>query len=323
MNGWACGLRIQRRGAMDFKSRLTGMLREAEIYGNQGLFRESLQKYIEARNLITENTKIKNRSSLLAAIEKKIQTVEKSVQEVDQAPSATQMSSQEQDLVKKLFAYSPGKDRNTLEMEGALALAKFGQFERALDEFKLLQQRDSLRLAASKNIIRCYMAMSDTESAVEEYAQWLESALFSRRQLEHLEAFFQNIIDKRGLEVCLPAMRTPDEAESEVMETDELAEDEIIDISSIVIHFESGPNSGRQLAVDVSFQTGNVISLLISSRDREFIENLEVGVKLNNLQFFSPIAIFKGSGIVSAKTKIASGPKKGDYSLDIRITGAE
>jgi tetratricopeptide (TPR) repeat protein len=308
---------------MDFKSRLTGMLREAEIYGSQGLFRESLQKYIEARDLIEKNAKIKNRSSLIEAIAKKIQTVEKSVEEVDQAPAASQMSSQEQDLVKKLFAYSAGRDRDTLELEGALALAKFGQFKRALDEFKLLQQKDTLRLAASKNIIRCYMAMSDTAGAVEEYARWLEGALFSRRQLAHLEAFFQNIIDKRSLDVSLPATSIADEAESEVMETDELAEDEIIDISSIVIYFESGPHAGKQLAVDVSFQTGNVISLLISSRDEELIEDLDVGVKLNNLQFFSPIAIFKGSGVVSAKTKIASGPKQGDYSLDIRITGAE
>ncbi len=299
------------------------MLREAEIYGSQGLFRESLQKYIEARNLIEENTKIKNRASLLAAVSKKIRSVEKALQEVDQAPAATQMSSQEQDLVKKLFAYSSDKDQDAIELEGALALAKFGQFERALAEFKQLQEKDNLRLAASKNIIRCYMAMSDTDSAVEEYTRWLESERFSHRQMEHLQAFFQNMIDKRGLDVSLPAPGIAKGGDATVMESDDLAEDEIIDISSIVIHFESGPQAGKQLAVDVSFQTGNVISLLISSRDEDLIEGLDVGVKLKNLQFFSPIAIFKGSGIVSAKTRIASGPKQGDYSLDIRITGAE
>lgn len=308
---------------MDFKSRLSGMLREAEIYGSQGLFRESLQKYIEARNLIENNVRIKNRSSLLEAISKKIKTVEISAQEVDQAPAATEMSVQEQDLVKKLFAYSPGRDLDAIKLEGALALAKFGQFERALEEFKLLQQKDTLRLSASKNIIRCYMAMSDTQSAVEQYDRWLESEFFSRRQLEHLGTFFQSIIDKRELDIVLPAIDTSRGVVSDVMETEELAEDEIIDISSIVIHFESGPQSGKQLAVDVSFQTGNVISLLISSRDKELIENLTVGVTLNNLQFFSPIAIFKGSGVVSAVTKIESGPKQGDYSLDIRITDAE
>lgn len=308
---------------MDFKSQLTGILREAEIYGSQGLFRESLQKYIEARNLIEENPKIKNRSSLLEAITKKIQTFEKSAQEVDQAPALAQMSAQEQDLVKKLFAYSPGRDQGAIELDGALALAKFGQFERALDEFKLLFQKDTLRLAASKNILRCYLAMSATKSAVAEYQQWLESDLFSRRQLEHLETFFKDIIDKRGLAVDLPAMDSSAGGTSDVMETEELAEDEIIDISSIVIYFESGPQSGRQLALDVSFQTGNVISLLISSRDRELIENLKVGVTLDNLQFYSPIAIFRGSGVVSAKTQIESGPKQGEYSLDIKITGAE
>ncbi len=53
-----------------------------------------------------------------------------------------------------------------------------------------------------------------------------------------------------------------------------------------------------------------MISLLISDKEKELIENLKVGVTLNDIQFYSPIAIFKGKGIVSAKTKIESGPKR-------------
>jgi len=71
--------------------------------------------------------------------------------------------------------------------------------------------------------------------------------------------------------------------------------------------------------LDVSFQSGNVISLIVSSKDEHLIENLKVGVRLDDVHFYSPVAIFRGSGVVSAKTQIKSGPKKGDYSLDIKI----
>lgn len=62
-----------------------------------------------------------------------------------------------------------------------------------------------------------------------------------------------------------------------------------------------------------------MISLILSSKDKQLIESFSVGQKLNELHFYSPIAIFKSSGVVSAKTKISSGPKQGDFCLDIEI----
>ena len=41
----------------------------------------------------------------------------------------------------------------------------------------------------------------------------------------HLETFFQNIIDKRELDIVLPAMETSTGTASDVMETEELAEE--------------------------------------------------------------------------------------------------
>jgi hypothetical protein len=47
---------------------------------------------------------------------------------------------------------------------------------------------------------------------------------------------------------------------------------------------------------------------------------MKEGDVLKDLQFFSPIAMFNGSGTVSAKSQIKSGPKQGDFCLDIKIT---
>jgi len=72
--------------------------------------------------------------------------------------------------------------------------------------------------------------------------------------------------------------------------------------------------------MDVNFQSGNLLSIIVARKDAEMIEHLTEGSKLKDLQFFSPIAIFNGSGEVSAKSQIKSGPKQGDYCLDIKIT---
>ncbi len=60
--------------------------------------------------------------------------------------------------------------------------------------------------------------------------------------------------------------------------------------------------------------------VMIRGRDGKMIEHLEVDNELEDLQFYSPIAIFNGSGLVAAKSEIKSGPKQGDYCLDIKIT---
>ena len=94
---------------------------------------------------------------------------------------------------------------------------------------------------------------------------------------------------------------------------------EILDISSVAITLDEGPFKGRSIDLDVSFQNGNLINLIVAKQDKELIDNMEKGGRLNEVQYFSPIAIFRGAGIVASKTRIDSGPKKGDFSLDIKI----
>jgi hypothetical protein len=220
-----------------------------------------------------------------------------------------------QDLVKNLFSFSHDKDEDKAALEGAITLAKFGQYDRALEEFNQLTQRDSLRVVACKNILRCCLSVYSPEEAVQRYKKWLKDDLYSTEQLQKIRLFLEDLLDKKGLDIQLPAVPDGDEGPVDENRVDE----DLIDISSIGITFDSGPQKGQMVEMEVSFQSGNMISLIVSSKDRELIENLKVGFRLNNVQFFSPIAIFQGSGIVLAKTKINSGPKRGDYSLDIKI----
>jgi len=58
---------------------------------------------------------------------------------------------------------------------------------------------------------------------------------------------------------------------------------------------------------------------LISGDDSELTETLETGIILDQVQFYSPSAMFNGKVVVSSKSKIESGPKQGYYSLDMKI----
>jgi len=297
---------------MNIKEQIKLLLQEADLYRSQSLLNESIGKYTKAVELIQKNEQIKNKQNLIDGITKKKRVVEDELDKINKAPPP-EVSSKIQDLILNKFAFSGG---DTANLEGIIALAKFGQYERALKEFNNLIKKDSLRVIAAKNIIRCHLALDAIEDAVSQFQEWLSSDAFTPAQLNKVRVFFESILEKKGADITLPQVKGPAEAGKPEIEEEE---EEIIDINSIGITMESGPQKGQMVEFDVSFQAENMISLLISSKDKELIESLKVGVTLNNVQYFSSIAIFSGQGIVSDLTQIESGPRKGDYNLDINV----
>jgi hypothetical protein len=71
---------------------------------------------------------------------------------------------------------------------------------------------------------------------------------------------------------------------------------------------------------DVNFQSGDMLSLIISKNDQGLLEDLKKGDKLEDIQFYSPIAMFKGTAIIANQTRIDAGPKQGDFCLDLKVT---
>ena len=145
---------------MDIKKQLKAMLQEAEIYRVQGLIVEAREKYAGAYNFIKGISNLKNKSSLLGAINQKIQALEKSKDKVEKGPDSPELSKKAQDLIKNLFAFSENKDADSAALEGAVALAKFGQFDRALSELNTLLSKEGVRVEAAKNILRCHLAVA-------------------------------------------------------------------------------------------------------------------------------------------------------------------
>lgn len=310
--------------SMDIKKQLKTMLQEAEIYRTQGLIAEARSRYEAAAEFVENIDNLKNKASLLGAINNKLQAVSNTKERVEKGPSSAELSGKAQDLIKNLFSFADNKEPEAAALEGAVALAKFGQFDRALAELSGLLNNKAIRVEAAKNILRCYIAAGSEKEAVNQYHQWCEVDLFEANQLEQVRVYLEDTLKKRGVDTKLPSMVVQEEEPPLKMvpanaAADQPSEEEFIDITSIGITFNSGPRQGKMIEFDVNFQSGNMLSLIIPKKDQGTIEDLKAGMELDDIQFFSPIAIFNGAGVVSSKTQIKSGPKQGDFCLDIRI----
>ena len=323
--------------SMNIAKQIKTLLQEAELYRSQGLLDEALVKYRHAEDLIQRDEQLKNRLNLIDAVSKKIQRLKDEIQRIENAPKKPEVSAQIQDLIKKLFTFTPNLNEDARALEGAVALAKFGQFKRAILEFKALLKRDSLRVAAAKNIIRCHMALSSVDDAVAEYEQWLSEDIFLPNQLQRLWIFFENVLNKEGIDRILPQTKmSADDVEPMIhipeihdvkdqtnaddrlkIEEVKIEDEEDLDINSIGITFDRGPLKEQVFEFKVRFQLGKVLSLLISGREKDLIENFKVGTTINGVQYYSNVAFFNGSGLITAVKKIKIGPLRGDYCVDI------
>ncbi len=321
---------------MGIKEQIKSALQEAEIYRAQGLLNEAMLTYKNLIELINNNVKPENSQQLLEGINNKVETLKKAISKYKESEQIPQLSAEIQNLIKEKFTFSTDKESATLE--GAIILTKFGQFERAIKEFNKLLNIDSLRLVAAKNILRCYFASSGADNAVSQYEEWLKLGIFSAAQEEKINFFLGNLLKEKGIgkKIVAPEMKkhadqqilidkiasdkrkTPSESLSHISKPDNKRE-EFLDITSVGIIMDIGQKKESEVVLDVAFQSEDMVSLIIPDREKALIEKFKTGLKLNNINFYSPIAILNGSGIVLAFSKIDSGPKKGNYSLDLRM----
>lgn len=300
---------------MGIKESIQRLLQEAELYKKQGLLDEARGRYTDAEKKVREHDRIQNKEKILTGIANKIRLLDSDAQKVIKGPSSPELSEKAQDLIKKLFSFSTTDSKEESILEGAIALAKFGQFERALGEFNKLLDKESHRIVAAKNVLRCHIQLNSEDAAADQYEDWASAGNFPPGQLEKIRLFLVEILKSKGIQRELTSVSIKEEIVQGPQE-----EEDFIDISSIGIYFNAGPAKGKVVEYDVNFQSGNMLSLIISKNDAKTIEPIKEGDTLSDLQFLSPIAMFSGSGVVSAKSEIKSGPKQGDFCLDIKIT---
>lgn len=317
---------------MELKERVKSSLEQALLYKRQGLLTESLSHLEEGLEMIASAEKIKNKAKLIQGFQTKIDEIKKQLESLEGNASFPQISKEAQDVILQKFGITDAGEQSRLE--GAQALIRFGQFDRALVEFESLLDKHEDSLEIAKNMIRCHMMRDTLDEAILMYEGWVRDNRFTKDKILDIKAFLEGILDKKGARADLTdpdelAAAMEPEAESPPPEP-EPDEDPVdieaafegeggIDISSIGLTLDDGSGSPRIVELDVSFQSGKTLNVLLSSNQAGIVQNLDVGDIIRNIQFFSPVAIYKGSGIISAKLRIDSGPKQGDYSLDIKI----
>jgi tetratricopeptide (TPR) repeat protein len=297
------------------KERIQGLVKEAETYRTMSLLNQSKAKYMELLALVENDPSTSKQKKLIDDIKSRIRSVDDEITEIDQATDSPEVSEDIQDLIRNLFSFS--QNQATASIEGAVALAKFGQYEKAVKELERLVKDGPIPLQAAINLLRCHLSLASPDVAVEQYKQWTIRDELGKGDLKYLRTFLENYFKKRGIEAELPEIGEESAGKADM----EGKSDDIIDLSSLGIQFEGGPYKGKVLEFDVSFQSGNKVSIILPPNKKNLVDLFKQGQRFSDIQCTSPIAIFNGSGAVSGKTRVTTGPKRGSYTIDITLDG--
>ncbi|MFH1487560.1 MAG: hypothetical protein ABII06_01530 [Pseudomonadota bacterium] len=300
---------------MPGQDKIESLLKEAEIYQKQGLLKQSNQKYGEILEIIEKSPGLSRDEQLVNSLKEKIEAVKEALDEVENASEIPQLSEDVQSLITNLFSFS--KNKETAAIEGAVALAKFGQYEKAIAEFQKLINQGQMPLIAAKNMLRCHLNLSSPDAAVSQLQRWITRGVFPQADLKYLRDFLENLLKREGIEVDVPKV---DSGPSTKGASERRMED-IFDITSIRIKMDESRFKGQAADFNVTFQLGNTVSFIIKSNEKNLLDFLNAGLRLSTIQCYSPVSLFIASGIISEKKEISSGPRKGDYSLDMEIVG--
>jgi tetratricopeptide (TPR) repeat protein len=301
---------------MSIKERIKALVKEAELYRSQSLLNQSKEKYLELLKLAENDESISKNKKLINDINSRIQAVDDEITEIEEADKKSpELSEEVQNLISSLFSFS--QNQATAAIEGAVALAKFGQYDKAVKELERLVKEGPIPLQAAINRIRYHLSLASPEVAINQYKRWESREELGKGDLKYLHKFLDDHLKKKGIDMQVSER----DLEGSEKKGAEEKSDDLIDLSSISIQFSEGKFKGKTLEFDVSFQSGNTVSIIIPPTKKDLVEAFKKGLRLQNIQCTSSIAIFNGSGVVSEKSNITTGPKRGSFSIDITIDG--
>ena len=181
---------------MSHQEHIRSLAKEAELYRTQGLFENSRKKYEQLLQFI-EQKQFCGYEGLADQVRNKIQTVDEDLVEIEQETDSEELAKDTQEMIMDLF--SVARTKEAARVEGALALAGFGQHDRALSEFEALLKEGVLPVVAAKNILRCHMELSSPDKAVEQFTEWVSSSdVLSAQELKLIRAFLKELLKEKG-----------------------------------------------------------------------------------------------------------------------------
>lgn len=304
---------------MDVKKQVHSLLKEASIYDAQGLYDESKARYLDALQLIQRHAhEIDHHKEALSHISSRIKQVSNKIDRMGNESDAYQMPNIVLDVMKNHFSSSTDKNQATLE--GAMALATFGQYESALEELAKLLKHEPTRLEASKQILRCHLSKGRVSKAVDLFTHWQNSGVLDPEPMSDLRTFFQALAEERHLHIEIPGAEeiTPS-PERTLGPSPQLSSRQYDAFHSMNVKLPRENHRYQLCEFKIRSQSGDIVNLLVSNK--EIIKDFRKGAVLDSVQCFSTNAMFSGKATVVNTVEISSGAMAGHFSIDIRIHG--
>lgn len=300
------------------KSAAKTLLREIEVYRSHCLFVEAMKRAKELETLIRTSPRIKNKAKNLAALEKKREEIQKEAIAFDTFGASVQLTPTDRKRIKDVIASGCKEGSEAAIHETAIAMLVFGQYEDAIGEFSKLIDSDRFRVPAAKSIVRCFIAKSPPEEAVEQFHQWRASGDFPQDQLESVRVFLDSILKKKGLSLTLEA---PEEAEElpTVVPEPLAQEPETLDLLSISIPYRDEYQKKKEALLDVHFQRGKTINIIVPVHDRALANYLQPGRVMEDIQVNAADLIYMESCVVHGRSRIRVGNNRGDYTVTLKM----
>jgi len=296
---------------MSAQEYIRSMVRGADLYRRQGLYSEAREKYLEALSLVSKTGETPGWDRLKEILEARIRAVDENLAAVSEPDACPDLSDNVQDLIKGLFSFS--QTREMASVEGATALMKFGQHKRAITEFETLMKEGIQPILAAKNILLCHLSLYSPQAAIARLRQWEARNALSGEELSYVREFLESELAERGVHAEIPRPAKPLN-EPPIRKAPSGPE-----IKTVSIDFEDGALKDQSVELKVTFQFGNVLSIIVSAHEKALLENLGVGKRLRRMGFYSSMAFFRGSGSITSRNIIKHGPRQGDVLFDITM----
>jgi len=295
--------------------KLNIMLNEAKVYHSQGLLAQAKVKYMEIMVLLKTGSDLAGAKKLIGDVENKIQVIQEELEEIDNENDTPQLSEEHQDLIRNIFSHS--KSKHMAAVEGAVALADFGQYDKALKEFQALLKNEMIpKMVVAKNMLRCHVTLGSPQKAINQIKSWTADSFFSQSELVFLQNFLENLLKEEDI---LDFIFDPEIAPANQYLQGKNVED-FFEIYSVRVQPFYGSRDKNPVDLDVTYQVGNTFRFHIKSDQKDMLSRFNPGDQLDLVQCYSPSSLFNTSGTISNKTKITSGPQKGDYSVELTIS---
>ena len=299
---------------MKFGDRIQLRIKEASVYLAHGLFTEAMQHYQRTLTMLepVENTPIKRK--LTAHIKDRMQLIQTEAAKVSALEKSPQLSDRQQQAVRRSIESDEEQRGEKADFQIAATLMGFGQFNKALAGFHALLKSPELRITSAKNILRCLIAVGSTGMAARQYHQWLENEEIPAEDLEELRIFLEGIFRRKGSEEKLARPAVGEDAEKIAADGDDP-----FDVMAVMLPIQSENLQADPPAFDVTSQSSGLVSFIVPAAEKAVVAHLKPGARIQNVNFFTPEALFSEDCVVSTRLRIDEGRRRGDFSVTMRL----